>query len=175
MANSFDYYMLLERSIVKDTVPEIDFYQSTQLTSVLPVSMYVKYLKNRIYRTDSVSINKYDRYGGQIEMKNINIVEYSKDLNNLVYKREWIRLKDFHKHKKLREYIDTLKYPDDLTKEAIEKNKAFLFRAICRGLKEKRFRKGLCEIKYNSIDMRIELIDCIVVDTNTNKYKIVWA
>lgn len=175
MSITFDYYTHLERSITKDVTTEIQFYQNNHLTDMYFVADYVKYLGNRIYNVDLVCINKYDKFGGQIEMKKMNVNEYSKDLDLLVYKREWVKLKEFHKKKKIMEYINNLPYDPSISQQAIAKNRKFLFNAISKGMLMKRFKKGHNTINYNKAKMQIDSIECIVIDDDTKTYKVEWS
>jgi hypothetical protein len=133
------------------------------------------YIKNRIHNVDLVCVNTYDRFGGQIEMKKMNATEYSKDLESIVYKREWAKLKDFHKKTKIKEFIDSLVYPETINKQDATKNRKFLFKTICKGLSDKKFKKRMNIVTYNKAEMKIEDMECIVYNKKALKYQIEWS
>ena len=175
MSNNFDYYVYHERSILKNIEAEIKFYRGEQMDEVFLLDSYLKYLTNRIYNIDMICVNTYGRYGEQIEMKKMNVVEYSKNLDNAVYKRDWVKLKDFHKKKKIVEYINSIQYDESLEESVIMSNRNFLINAINKGIDTKRFKKGCNTIIYNKEKMIIESIECLIFDDDTLTYRLEWV
>lgn len=171
----FDYYSFLENKITNDVKNEIEYYSNCSLKDFILTREHIRYLEGRIRNVDVVKLNKCDRYGGQTEMHKMNVEEHSKELDNMIYKRDWSKLNIFHKKKKITEYVEKLEYSDLFTPSEIEKNKKYLIENIFEGLNNKKFNKNQNVIEYDSEKMEITLIDCIVKDEKNNKYRISWV
>lgn len=173
---NFDYYNFRIKSVTNQILKEIQFYESSVYSKTCPMNDYLMYLKNRI-GTDKIEKNTvihYDKQGVACEFKKMNLNEYSKDMDLFVFQKEWKKLKEFHKIKKINEYVDALDYPKKLSVAKINKNKKYLTDEIIDGLKNKKFNKNKSEIEYDPEGMEITFISCVYYNKKTGLYEIEW-
>lgn len=161
--NNFDYYNFQIKYVTEKINKEIDFYQKSEFNDVYPFDEYLIYLKNRL------GIDKEEKYNynyGKAEFQKMNLDEYSKDMDILVFQKPWNKLREFHKIMKIKEYIDNL---------VIKKqNKKYLKDELEKGLKEKRFTKNKSSVIYDSENMIIEEISCMIYNKKSKTYTIDW-
>lgn len=175
MAN-FDYYTFRIKTSTEKVNNEISFYEKAGFKDISPVREYHSYLKERIGldKQDQSVHNRTDDHGNRCEIKKINLDEYTKDLDIFVYKKPWTKLKEFHKIMKIKEFIDNLKYNKKLDQTIIAKNKEYLKKEICTGLKNKKFIKNKSEIIYDIEEMKITSISCLDFCSKKKLYEVEW-
>ncbi|AKI79122.1 hypothetical protein [Acanthamoeba polyphaga mimivirus] len=174
---SFDYYSFRVEYVTKHINKEIEFYTQTEYNLEKPISEYVSYLGTRIGkdRQEQTVISQYDIYGNKQEIKKMNLNEYAKDMEVMMFKKPWTKLKPFHKIMKIKTYIDTLSYDKKIKEDVISKNKEELIDEITKGLTEKKFgTKNKSEIVYDLDKMEITNISCVDYDKKKKLYYIDW-
>lgn len=178
MANmtNFDYYNFRIKYVTDKINEEIAFYEKYEYCTVHPFREYLLYLKNRlgIDKQEMKNVIYQDNFGNKCEIKKMNLDEYAKDMDILMFKRPWNKLKDFHKTMKMKEYIDHLEYRKKAKQIDITNNKKYLKEEICSGLKNKKFGKNKSEITYDEEKMNISSISCIIFNKKTGLYVVDW-
>jgi len=174
--SNFDYYNFRIKNNSDKINEEIIFYENCEYHNVYPVKEYLIYLKNRIGmdKIDNIPMMHYDGFGNKCEIKKMNLDEYTKDMDIFVFKKPWNKLREFHKFMKIKEFVDGLKYNKKVNQKEISKNRAYLKKEICLGLKNKKFGKHKYEIVYNQNTMIIESTDCLCCNKKTGLYEIDW-
>ena len=174
--SNFDYYQFRIKNVTDKINEEIAFYQKSNYAKIYPVSTYLNYLESRIglNKIDPLMMTRYDNSGNKHEIKKMNLEEYVKDMDILVFKKPWNKLHLFHKVMKIKEFIDSLEYGSKASKSKIDKNKEELKKIICNGLKEKRFNKHKSEVEYDQEAMQIQSISCLNYDKKTGLYEVDW-
>ncbi|AGC02008.1 hypothetical protein H012_gp451 [Acanthamoeba polyphaga moumouvirus] len=172
MAN-FDYYNFRIQTVTQNIKREIDFYLNSEFANQPPLCDYIAYLKNRI-GTDRLEMPKTYYDNNRLEMKKMNLDEYAKDMDIMVYKKPWNKLKDFHKIMKIKEYVNKLPFGKKINKEEKEKNMEYIKQEIINGLKNKKFGKNKSEIIYNPDNMEITSISCVYLNKKKGIYAIDW-
>ncbi|ANB50658.1 hypothetical protein [Powai lake megavirus] len=172
MAN-FDYYNYRIGTVTDVIKKELDFYSKSDFANQYPLDEYISYLKKRIGCDRYVSTNTYYD-NSQTEMKKMNLDEYGKDMDAMVYKKPWNKLKEFHKIMKIKEYINKLTYGEKINNIDMENNKEFIIKEIILGLKSKRFNKNKSEIVYDYEKMEITSISCLDYNKKKGIYEIDW-
>ncbi len=104
----------------------------------------------------------------------MNMDEYGKDLDALVYKHPWVKLKEVHKSIKIKEYVDALEYGKRANARDIAKNREYLKQELCEGLRAKKFNKNKNEITYDAENMTILNIACVDFDKRKGLYDVEW-
>ncbi len=173
----FDYYKFQTNIAIEKITEEINFYESCEYHGVLPVTERVIYLRNRLglNKPNSSMVESFDRYGNKFEVKKMNLDEYAKDMNSLVFNRPWNKLKEFHKIMKIDEYVDNLTYDSKKSsEEKINKNKQYIKDKIIEGLRTKKFTKNKSVIEYDQNKMIIKSISCLDHIKKKNSYEIDW-
>lgn len=176
MVSNFDYYAFQKNFVINKINEEIEFLETVIYKDFAPIDEYLKYLKARIGidRVEEKNVTYQDNTGVRREIKKMNMDEYSKDLDMIVYKRPWIKLKEFHKCIKIRQFIDGLEYGKKCKPKDVEKNKNYLKQEICDGLKNKKFGKNKAEVIYDPENMVITSISCLDYNKKTGLYEIDW-
>lgn len=174
--NNFDYYKFQIDCGIEKINEEIEFYTNCSYANIYPINEYLIYLKYRIGidRIEPTSMNHYDKAGNKCEIKKMNMDEYGKDLNIMVYKKSWTKLREFHKIMKIKEYIDGLTFGKKCKQKDIDKNKKYLKQEICAGLKTKKFGKNKAVVDYDQDKMVITSITCLEYNKKTGLYEIDW-
>lgn len=176
--SNYDYADYRKSSITNKINEEILFYENSEYNADYPIDEYVIYLKNRIgvNKYEPLKPVHYDMHGNRHEIKKMNLDEYSKDMDIIVFKKPWNKLKEFHKIMKIKEYVDSLEYKENKKnrKTKISNNREFLKEELCSGLKDKKFGKGKSEIVYDEENMLITSMSPIKYDRKSNLYKIKW-
>lgn len=175
MAN-FDYYNFQIENVTKKINDEINFLSKNKYSKINPIFDYINYLKARIGIDKVENNNSYNprSYSNKYEIKKMNMDQYVKDLDIVMFKRPWNKLKEFHKIMKINNYIDNLEYDNHIDKNRIIKNKEFLKKELSSGLKNKKFGKNKCEINYDKDEMKIISISCLYFDKKKGIYTIRW-
>lgn len=175
--SNFDYYNFQINTVVEKINEEIEFYEKCEFVSCYPISSYLEYLKKRIGLNNTqepVAIMHYDNSGNKREIKKMNLDEYGKDMDMYVFKRQWNKLREYHKIMKIREYIDGLEYGKKAKEKHIAKNNKYLKDEICAGLRTKKFGKNKSEIVYDKEQMCIRSISSVYYNKKTGLYEIDW-
>jgi hypothetical protein len=187
---NFDYYAFQANMVISVIKEEISFYEKNPwVKEVGPMNLYHTYLVGRITsnRPELGAYTAYDGYGASYEIKKLNPDEYNLELNVLVFRKPWAKLKEFHKIMKIKEFIEKMDYVrldktkktskqtplKELSPEVIAANKEQILNEIILGLRSKKFNKNRNEIVYDSVQMSITSISCI----ERNKkglYEIEW-
>lgn len=176
--SNFDYYTFQINIVIEKINEEIDFYTKSEYANHYPINEYIAYLKQRIGidKLETTAMMQYDNAGNRREIKKMNLDEYSKDLDILVYKKPWNKLKEFHKIVKIKEFINRLEYNNkkEVNKKQIEKNKKYIKDEICSGLKNKKFGKNKSTIEYDPEPMTITSVSSVWYNKKTGLYEIDW-
>lgn len=173
--NNFDYYSFQIRNARNKICEEIDFYEKCEFHNINLVKDYLCYLKDRIGDKHAItSVTQYDYFGNKREIKKMNMDEYVKDIDIMMFNRAWNRLKEIHKFMKIKEFINGLKFGKKASKEAIEDNKKYLIDELYDGIKTKKFSKNKHEIVYDKEKMEITSISCLDFNKETGLYDIEW-
>lgn len=174
---SFDYYNFRKKKVTEKINEEIEYYEDTEYAKVQPLCEYLLYLRNRI-GIDQVEktcvAHYYDNSGNKMEIQKMNMDEYAKDMDIMVFRKPWNKLKEFHKIMKIKEYINNLEFGKKAKSKDITTNKEHLKTELCDGLKAKKFGKNKAEIVYDHENMNILSIDCLVYQKKTGLYQIDW-
>lgn len=174
--STFDYYNFRIINVTETIKNEINFYKTHEYRNTSIISSYTNYLINRISsdKPASTHVPHYDKGGNKVEIKKMNMDEYSKDIDIMMYKRPWTKLNQIHKITKIREYINNLKYDKKIKSTIIEKNREDLINDIIKGLELKKFGKNKNQIEYDHINMKINDISCIYYSKKKCIYTIKW-
>lgn len=175
--NNFDYYTFQANMVITNIQKEIEFCKNIPLKNIdgqiitfiekgipeNPIKEYYEYLLSRIYidKKDRRSLTGYDNTGTFYEIKKMNPDEYGSEMDKIVYKKPWHKLKEFHKIVKIQEYVEELHYKTGLDLKLIAKNKKKIIDEILEGLKTKKITKKKNTIEYNENEMKITYIPCI--------------
>lgn len=176
LSHQFDYYQFQRDMVIRKINEEIEFYQSTKYCTLEPFRSYLKYLRERIgLDKENHQIFCYDHRGNRQEIRKMNMDEYARDLDILMFKKPWNKLKEFHKIMKIKEFINKwLPFDKRASFQQIEENIKYIEDEIIDGLKNKRFNKNKSEIEYDQERMRIISISCLSYDEKTGLYKVEW-
>lgn len=174
--SNFDYYNFQIKTVTDKINKEISFYESHEYAKVHPIREYLMYLKSRlgIDKIELTSVMHYDGSGNKCEIRKMNLDEYTKDMDIMVFKKPWAKLREFHKIMKIKEFIDGLTFGKKTATKDIVKNKAYLKEEICSGLKNKKFGKNKCEVFYDQEKMAITSISCLDINKKIGLYEIDW-
>ncbi|AEX61712.1 hypothetical protein mvi_514 [Megavirus vitis] len=172
MAN-FNYYDYRISTVTNDIKKELEFYLKSDFANQYPLDQYIFDLKKRI-GCDRYESSKTYYDNSQTEMKKMNLDEYGKDMDAMVYKKPWNKLKEFHKIMKIKEYINKLTYVKKITNSDMENNKESLIKEIILGLKSKKFNKNKSEIIYDYEKMEITSMSCLDYNKKKGIYVIDW-
>lgn len=177
--DSFNYYDFRIKSVTEKINRETDFYQKCEYSAVNEIKEYILYLGGRISGRQPNNNNSkqqyYDKDKGKVEIEKMDLTKYGKDLDVLVFKKPWNKLKEFHKIMKIKEFVNDLKYNDEIDKTIVKKNRDRLTVKIILGIKEKKFGKNKSEVIYDQEKMVITSISCLHLSKSTGIYKIFWG
>jgi hypothetical protein len=196
MATNFDYYAFQANTVISSIKTELDFYKQIgesasslddktalvnggvwSLPSAIPgsVEQYYQYLTSRITSDKQVlpTMTAYDLTGNAYEIKKLNPDEYIKEMDVMVFRKPWGKLKEFHKIMKIKEFVEKLPYKKTIKEDAVDKNKEYLITEICGGLKTKKFNKNKSEIVYDTQKMEIVSVSCVELNKK-GLYEIEW-
>ena len=100
MADGFDYYAFQTSIARKKIEEEIDFYEKSEFKNEILVIDRIKYLKNRlgINIPEQKTVASYDKFGNKREIKKMNLEDYGKDMNIMMFKLPWEKLKEINKY-----------------------------------------------------------------------------
>ena len=172
MDNNFNYEYRVE-VITENINKEIDFYKNCEYKDYPIVAEYITYLENRLFGNQKVTArSKYNNMTSRYEKMDIN--EYAKDLYVMTYKKPWRKLKDFHKIMKVKDYVNTLEYPDSISADDIYSNREKIIQEITEGINNKKFIKNKNGIIYDEANMKIESIGCLYFNKKKKIYYIEW-
>ena len=173
---NFDYYTFQINAVVEKINEEIDFFEKCEYAGCHPVNEYLAYLKHRIGadREEPATMMQYDNSGNKREIKKMNMDEYSKDLLVIIYKKPWNKLREIHKHNKIKEFINKLEHSKKIKPKNALKNRKYLVEEICVGLKNKRFGKNKSVVEYDQEKMEITSISSVWFNKKTGLYEIDW-
>lgn len=174
--NNFDYYNFRIKFVTEKINGEITFYEKCEYGKIYPVKDYLSYLKGRLGKDkyEMSTMTHYDGAGNKCEIKKMILDEYTKDMDIFVYKRPWNKLREFHKNMKIKEFINDLKYDKKTKPKDVSKNREYLIKEICFGLKNKKFGKNKSEIIYDQEKMKIISISCLEFNKKIGLYEIDW-
>lgn len=172
---AFDYYDF-RRTRIADKIEHEKNIITEEIGSVLqPDDEYIMYLTNRI-GTEPVDAPKtmtiINKFNAVEQIEKLDMNEHNKDMDRISYQKPWVKLRDFHKIIKIKEFVANLEYPKKISEPEKEKNRQKILEQLLLGLKEKKIGKNKSEITYNETEMRIEDIDCLTMQNN--KYYIDW-
>jgi len=168
---TFDYYAFRETFVTTKVECELNFYKNHEYKDITPMAEYIQYIEKRINidqqnkKTKSVI---YSRTGFQT----MDVEEHTKDMDILSYNRPWNKLKEIHKIRKIKEYINSLEYNKKININKINNNKKILTEELCNGLKEKKFTKNKIKVEYDQEKMLITSISCL--DNVNGLYVVDW-
>jgi hypothetical protein len=172
---AFNYYDFQTKLAIDRINIEIEFYENCDYSCAPFVQEYVTYLKGRIGGTKHTSkfVCSVDRSGNCHQIKKMNLDEYGKDMNVMIFDHPWSKLKELHKIMKINEFVDGLKYSK--TPEAkVNKNRQYLKQELIDGIQNKKFLKNKNRIEYDQEKMVITSIDCISLNKKKGVYQIDW-
>lgn len=174
--SNFNYYDYRIKMVTDKINEEIDFYENCDYHDVFIINDYLTYLKNRIgtNKIETTTITHYDNFGNRHEVKKMNMNEYNKDIDNIMFNKPWMKLREFHKIMKIKEYVNNLEYGKKVKEKDILKNKKYLIDEICSGLKNKKFCKNKSEIIYDQKNMSILSISSVDYKKKTGLYEVDW-
>lgn len=172
----FDYYTYQINSVSQGINEEIDFFENTLYAETTPIAKYIAYLKKRITPDKylAAQITHYDKLGNRQEIKRMNLNDYAKDMDELMFKRPWNKMREFHKQMKIKEFIDELKYNKKVSETNINKNRNELKEEIIDGLKNKKFGKNKSEVVYDPDTKNIISISCLYLNKKKGIWEIDW-
>jgi hypothetical protein len=172
---NYDYYKMRIQNVREKIEEEIKFFDNSKYCKSYPFDQYPIYLKGRLTSDKPVSKqSRYDKIGNRYEVKKMNMDEYAKDINVMMFKKPWNKMGEIHKIMKIKEYIDNLNYGDDINSKKITENREDIRTQIMEGMKEKKFVKGKNIIEYDTDQMIIINIDCIVFNEESGLYDVTW-
>lgn len=163
MADGFDYYIFQTTMVRKKIEEEIDFYEKSEFKNEILVSDIIKYLKTRlgVNIPEQKTVASYDKFGNRREIKKMNLEDYGKDMNIMMFKLPWEKLKEINKIIKIEEYINNLKYSNKVSEKKISENRSYVRNEIINNIKEKKFAKNKNVVEYDEENMVITSINCI--------------
>jgi len=170
--NIFDYDKFHREFVIDVIKKEINLYEKSAYHEIEIFSQYICYLKNRIGEGVRTKDSKYKYPLNKLEYKKMNLEEYSKDIDVIIYDKPWKKLKEFHKIYKIKEFIKGLKYRVKISSDKIEKNREKIEKELISGVKEKRLNRGRINIEY--IDMQIKKINILRYDKKKGIYYLDW-
>lgn len=173
---NFDYYSYRLNYATNTINKEIEFYANVEQANTPLIINYRNYLEIRIgkNRYEYSTISHIDARGNRQELRKMNFDEYSKDIDIMMFKKPWNKLKLFHKIMKIKDYIGKLNYNIKLDMKTIEANKKEIIDEISLGLQEKKFIKNKSNIDYDIQKMEITSISCLDYDKKKKLYYIDW-
>jgi uncharacterized protein (UPF0248 family) len=175
MKTNFDYYAFRFDNLREKINNEIEFYKNCKYADAPVIQNYIEYLNGRITNKPIFdAMIQYDKMGNRREIRKMNLDDYGKDIDIFIFKKPWEKLKPYHRIMKIREFINVLPYPRKITADAMNKNREHLQNEIIDGIKNKRFVKKRSNVSYNSDEMVIIGISCIVRNRKTGLYEIDW-
>lgn len=177
MTEGFDFYVYQINMGRKKLNEEINFYESSEYCREYVIAERITYLKSRlgISGYNQKILSSFDRNGNKYEIKKMNLDDYAKDMDIIVFNLPWDKLREIHKTMKIEEYISKLDYPKQKSsKDKINKNKLFLKDEIISGLKNKKFAKNKSTVDYDQVKMEITSISCVVYNKKRDVYEIDW-
>lgn len=143
---TFDYYSHKIALATKQVNDELEFLE--QYMQYPDIPDYVEYLKGRIGKGSTAS--KYKPVN--TNYKDMDLSEYNKDIDTLMFKKPWRNLNAFYKKMKLTQFIESLE----------TNNKEQLLADILEGIKNKRFVANKNQIVYDQELMAVTAISCLV-------------
>lgn len=152
MSQPFDYYALKIKHAKEQVLEEIQFYKDQKYPEI---PEYVEYLETRI-GLGPVIVSKYQSAKGYQKM---DMSEYSKDMNNMMFKKPWRNLNYFYKQMKMKQFIDDLPY--EISENEARLNREYLLDEITKGFKNKKFGVNKNLIDYDHENTKISSISCI--------------
>lgn len=173
---NFDYYTFRINSATEKINEEISFYEHCEFVDAETINEYITYLRSRISinKPMAISMAHYDKSGNRFEISKMNMDEYAKDMDIMMFKKPWNKLREFHKIMKIKEFIDNLSYGSKAKQSNIDKNREFLKKEICGGLKTKKFGKNKSEVIYDEENMIITSISSVDFNKKTGLYDLDW-
>ncbi len=174
--SNFNYYDYRIKMVTDKINEEINFYENCDYHDVSFITNYLTYLKNRIgtNKIETTTMTHYDNLGNRQEIKKMNMNEYNKDIENIMFNKPWNKLREFHKIMKIKEYVNNLEYSKKVKEKDMIKNKKYLIDEICSGLKNKKFGKNKSEVLYDQKNMSILSISSVDYNKKTNLYELDW-
>lgn len=134
---------------------QLEDKRKTQIEKIIDVLETGK--KNTIKEVNfRDKFNKQNMYTNKIE-------DYFTQLDNIVYQKRWNSLRDFHKEKKLEEWVKE--------QPLSEKKKKSLLIDIMEAFKDKKIHTEK-NVDYNKTSMKIESISGIEIDNKTDSYNV---
>jgi hypothetical protein len=131
---------------------EISFYRTSPYAALPPLKEYLEYLEERIR-------------GSEYFHPKMNIEEYARELDILVFQKSWAKLKDYHKMMKIKEYLTSLNPPPS------SKILEILLKKFSILVHNKKFNHNA--IEYDSHKMCIVKIKCLKYING--KYRIIQS
>lgn len=173
---NFDYYKFRIKNGIEKVKEETTFYGNNNYSRVHPINHYLVYLLGRLTSDKPLpmQMTHYDKSGNKFEIKKMNMDDYAKDMDILMYKKPWNKLREIHRVSKIKEFIDELKYGKHVSSTNINKNREIIKNKIFAGMKNKKFGKNKSEVIYDSEKMKITSISCLEFNKKTGLYEIEW-
>lgn len=170
---NFDYDEFRRDKLTEKINEEIAFYEQSEYAKIYIFRDYITYLKTRIGRDKEVEtgqIYRYDRIGNKCEITRMNLDEHVKNVTDQLYMRPWTKMKEFHKMVKIKEFVNDLEY--DANEKVVERNRLYLIKELCDGVKQKKFTKNRHVVEYDNVGMKILSISCLV--HKKGLYRVYW-
>lgn len=173
---AFNYYKFRIDRVKADINREIEFYRGTNFYDLPPLAEYLEYLQKRVDGPKQEIIPKhyfYDNSGNKLEVQKFDIQKNSliHDVQN--FKKAWVKIKEFHRIMKIKEFVAKLVYKRPTSPVAV-KNRSKIEQELILGLKTKRFQKKGSEIVYDAEKMQIVSISCLIHNRKSDTYQIDW-
>lgn len=162
--DNFDYYNFRIKTITENIQGEIDWYVSHGYTAIPQLKTYIEYLQKRINKPTSFNnmiYTKYDTKGNKCELKNIDIEQYSKDMDVFVFKKPWNKMQRFHKIMKIKEFVASLPYDTNTNADVIAANRAYILAELINGIDNKKFNKNGSVVDWCPVNFKIGSISCL--------------
>ncbi len=174
--DSFDYYDFRLKMVTEKINKEIDFYNKCEYASAPIIANYLTYLNGRFYNGKFFPDNMthYDKNGNKYEIEKMDWSKYDKDIDIFNFKKQWNKIKPFHKIMKINQFINDLNYGKKATEKDIIKNRKSIIKKLVDGLSTKKFCKNKNEIIYDPEKMTITSISCLHYNKRTGLYKVIY-
>lgn len=175
--DNFDYYNFRIKSITDNIQQEIDWYTLHKCEKIPQLNVYMEYLKKRIGKNTPIinmTYTKYDTKGNKCELKNIDIEQYSKDMDIFVFKKPWNKMQKFHKVMKIKEFVASLEY-QQIDNDVINTNRTYLINELISGIDNKKFNKNGSVVDWCMTNLKINSISCLDYNKKKNIYEIDWS
>lgn len=173
MIGNFNYDTFRKKKVTEKIKREMDFFGKYSDANISAVKNYLEYLDSRIYGKQLKKLRIFEKFWKEApQVEKLDMDEYGKDMDILMFKKPWSKLREFHKIMKIKEFVQNLEYETE--SENIDKNKKQIVEKIIDGIRTKKFGKNKSEIIYDPEQMMVTSISCLQYSKRSGLYKVVW-